>query len=466
MKNFKKIIPLALATGLILTACSSQNTNNTVTNVAVKEVKTISTEDFTKAISDASYQIVDTRDDSAFNGFTNGEITIGGHIKNAIQYSASFVGKVNQNKLDKYVTDKGLSKDKKIVLYDTNKDNLTKVADEFAKLGYEVLKYEDYKTFASTESNKDSIVAYDNFKNLVTPAWVNDLVLGKKPETYTNNDYKVFEVSWGEVDKAKSYNAGHIKGAYHFNTDWVEEGPIWNFLSTDKIKENLLKQGITSDTTVVLYSDDASAAHRVNLALKIVGVKDVRVMNGKLENFKSVGGQVETNVNTPEAKTEFGTVETNDKFLISRASEMAERIEKEGIQTLSIRSWEEFKGEKSGYDYIPKAGELKGAKFGFSGTDASNMDDYYDPDGTLRNPNEIYNLWSGQGIASDDKIALYCGTGWRNSIPWFMTQMTDRANTFFYDGGWNDWQMEENASLPVDVNKNLGTKPDAKNDYK
>ena len=39
---------------------------------------------------------------------------------------------------------------------------------------------------------------------------------------------------------------------------------------------------------------------------------------------------------------------------------------------------------------------LKGAVYGFSGTDAANMDDYYDPDGTLRNPQEIYNLWKGQ----------------------------------------------------------------------
>ena len=45
-----------------------------------------------------------------------------------------------------------------------------------------------------------------------------------------------------------------------------------------------------------------------------------------------------------------------------------------------------------------------------------------------------------------------------------MTQLTGRANTYFYDGGWNDWQLE--GSLPVDENKDKGVKPDAKNDFK
>nr|WP_252344690.1 rhodanese-like domain-containing protein [Gemella sp. zg-1178] len=143
---------------------------------------------------------------------------------------------------------------------------------------------------------------------------------------------------------------------------------------------------------------------------------------------------------------------------------MAERLKQGNIKLVSIRAWDENTGKTSGYDYIPKAGEPKGAIFGFSGENANNMDDYLDPDGTLRNPQEIYNLWAGQGIKADDTIAMFCGTGWRNTIPWFMTELTGRANTYFYDGGWNDWQMTEN--LPVDINKDKTTKPDAKNDWK
>ncbi|MBF0713475.1 sulfurtransferase [Gemella sp. GH3] len=468
MINFKKLTPILVAAGLVVTGCStSSNTTNSNNNdkVEVKEVKTINLTDFENAINKSDYQFVDTRSDDLFNGFTNGEVKYGGHLKNAIQYSSTFVGNVAKDKLKKYVSDKGIDINKKVVLYDTNKENLTKVADEFSKLGYEVFKFEDYKEYANNDNNKENIVSYIHYNTLVSAEWVKKLTSGEKPETYDNNNYKVFEVSWGETDKAKAYNKEHIKGSYHFNTDWIEEGPVWNLQTAEKIKENALKQGITSDTTVVLYSDDASAAFRVNYALKWLGVKDVRILNGGLKSWKDAGGETETKVNTPTEEKEFGIdVPANPEYTIAKAQEMATRAKEEGIKLVSIRSWDEYTGKTSGYDYIERAGEPQGAIYGFSGTSASNMDDYYDPDGTLRNPQEIYNLWALQEISEDDKIALYCGTGWRNGIPWFMTQLTGRANTYFYDGGWNDWQMD--SSLPVDINKDKTTKPDAKNDYK
>ena len=455
MINFKKVGIIFLASNFILSSCTTKDYSNSSTPVEKKEIKAISLEDFTKNLSNSEYQFIDTRDDEAYNGFKVDNVKNGGHLKNSIQYSASFIGKVNKNKEAKFISDKGLDKNKKIVVYDTNKDNIEKVSDKFASLGYEVYKFEDYKTFADNDANKANIVAYPEYQNLVSPKWVKGVQDGKKPETYTNDNYAIFEVSWGELDKAKAYKE-HIKGAYHFNTDWIEEGPVWNLHSADEIKKNLLKQGITSDKTIILYSSDASAAFRVNWALKWAGVKDVRVLNGGLQAWKDTGYETESDfgVNGP----------AQPEYDIARAKEMSEKAQKEGIKLVSIRSWDEYTGKTSGYDYIDKKGEPKGAVYGFSGTDAANMDDYYDPDGTLRNPQEIYNLWKGQGISETDKIAVYCGTGWRNSIPWFMTQLTGRANTYFYDGGWNDWQLE--GSLPVDENKDKGAKPDAKNDFK
>ena len=429
-----------------------------------KEIKTISLEDFTKNINNNEYQYIDTRNDEAFNGFKVDGIKNGGHLKKSIQYNASFIGKVNKDKEDKFVSDKGLDKKKKTVVYDTNKENTTKVADKLASLGYEVYKFDDYKQFADNDANKDNLVTYPEYQTLVSPQWVKDVKDDKKPESYNNNDYAIYEVSWGEGDKAINYKE-NIKGAYHFNTDWIEDGPVWNLRSAEEIKKNLLKQGITSNKTVIIYSDDASAGFRVNWALKWAGVKDVCVMNGGLKAWKEAGFETETTVNTPKDATNFGVnIPAHPEYDISRAKEVAEKVKNEELKLVSIRSWDEYTGKTSGYDYIEKAGEPKGAIFGFSGETKADVNDYYDPDGTLRNPQEIYNLWKSQGIGENDKIALYCGTGWRNSVPWFMTQLTGRANTYFYDGGWNDWQLD--GTLPVDINKDKGQKPDAKNDYK
>ncbi|WP_252344684.1 hypothetical protein [Gemella sp. zg-1178] len=56
----KKLISFLAVAGLVVTGCYSQSSNQKTTTL-VKEVKTITSEDFTKALTDTSYQLVYTR---------------------------------------------------------------------------------------------------------------------------------------------------------------------------------------------------------------------------------------------------------------------------------------------------------------------------------------------------------------------------------------------------------------------
>ena len=134
MINFKKVGIIFLASGFILSGCTTKDNSNSSTPVEKKEIKAISLEDFTKNLSNSEYQFIDTRDDEAYNGFKVDNVKNGGHLKNSIQYSASFIGKVNKNKEAKFISDKGLDKNKKIVVYDTNKDNIEKAEKKGIKL--------------------------------------------------------------------------------------------------------------------------------------------------------------------------------------------------------------------------------------------------------------------------------------------------------------------------------------------
>lgn len=195
-------------------------------------------------------------------------------------------------------------------------------------------------------------------------------------------------------------------------------------------------------------------------ALKWAGVEDVRILNGGVNAWINNEFPIDTTVNTPTPATDFGTkIPANPHLSIETAQEAYVK-QKEGVKLVSIRAWEEHLGTISGYDYIPGKGEPEGAIWGYAGTDSSNVADYYDPDGSLRNPKEIFALWEKQGIKPNDSLAFYCGTGWRAGIPWFMTQMAGWKNAVVYDGGWNAWQMD--SSLPTKA-QSTETKPNAKN---
>ncbi len=440
---------LTTAVGLVMAGCDSH------------KIQTLDTAAMADLIGKPDTVIIDTRDDSLYNGFHDQGAPRGGHLPGAGQFTTAWLDYIAPDKFESFAAGKGIIRDKRVVFYDSNPDNLERVSAEFASRGYKVDIYKDYLAWAADSSRP--LESFPNYTLAVSPQWLDRLMKGGKPESYDNDQYMLFEVSWGPLEKSNAYMQ-HIVGAYHFDTDWIENAPVWNLSDPKVIEANLLKNGITAGKTIVLYSDNQLAALRVLWALKWAGVKDVRFLNGGLRGWVDAGLPTETKVNTPEPAESFGVkIPANPQIDISLPAE-AQALQKEGLKLISNRSWDEYTGKVSGYDYIPGKGEPKGAIWGFAGTDSSNMADYYDPDNTLRNPNEIFALWKGQGIEKGDRLAFYCGTGWRAGVPWFMTQLAGWPTTYIYDGGWNAWQMD--SVFPVQKGAPDGmSKPDAFNDF-
>ena len=437
-----------LATSLaFLTACND------------KSVKEIGIDELVKNLDNPEFVVVDGRQDSLYNGFKDGDAQRGGHIKGAVQFRCDWLPQITEDKFETFAKNKGISKEKTVVFYDTNAEQLSCLSKNFADKGYKVREFKGFKEYANSDK---PLEAFPNFQYSVSPEWVNAVIKGEKPETYTNNDFMVFHVGWGPVEKAESYKQ-HIPGAFHFNTDWVENDPVWNLSEPKVIEQNLLNAGINKNKTIILYSDNQLAAYRIFWALKWAGVEDVRVLNGNFATWTKAGFPAEATVNTPTPVSEFGAViPVNPQINISMPADAMAR-QQQGLKLISNRAWDEYTGKISGYDYIPGKGEPQGAIWGFAGSDSSNMADYYDLDGTLRNPNEIFALWKGQNINQGDQLAFYCGTGWRAGVSWFMTQLAGWKDTYVYDGGWNAWQMDSTFPVQKGVPNEM-VKPDSKNE--
>lgn len=422
----------------------------------------ISLEELLQQQNNPQYVIVDTRGDSHYNGFKSPQAARGGHLPNAIQFSADWLEAIDPSYFEQFAADKGLSKDKTLIFYDHNLDNLEKVSAEFLAKGYQVRLFKDF--IAYSNNTQLPLQSFANYPLLVSAQWLKQALDGQRPETDQGKPIMVFHVSWGDVEQAQGYKQ-HIPNAYHFNTDWIENGPVWNLSAPEIIEQNLIKNGISKDKTIVLYSENPLAAFRVFWALRWAGVEDVRILNGGMNAWINNEYPIDLQVNTPTPVTDFGVnIPANPQFNIETAQQAYQQQQHQGLKLVSIRSWDEYLGKVSGYDYIPQAGEPEGAIWGYAGTDASNVADYYDPDGSLRNPYEIFALWEKQGIKQGDKLAFYCGTGWRAGVPWFITQLAGWDNTVIYDGGWNAWQMDSRLPVSKQSNSHL-EKPNAHNTF-
>ena len=292
---------------------------------------------------------------------------------------------------------------------------------------------------ASKVSETAEVAPVEKTKVFVSPEWVKSVIDGKQEES---KDFVILEAGWGEVADDKAYTDGHIPGALHINTDYVESEEMWNIRTPEEITELMKKYGITKDTTVITYGNTPviAADDRVAMTLLWAGVENVKNLSGGIDAWKNAGYELETTVNEPKATDkDFGvTIPAHPEYILS-IDQVKDKLKNDkNFKLVSIRSRDEFEGKTSGYGYIDRAGEPLGAIWGHDTDDAS----YNNEDGTVVGLDKLNEYLKESGASTDNEISYYCGTGWRAAIPFLIEYENGIKNVSVYDGGWFQWQKD------------------------
>lgn len=441
----KRIVILCLVMAFTLVGCGQTTKENDKENTepAVKVEtqeestmeKSLSVDDLVLKLQDENVKVLDTNASFVYNGWQSAEGQTGGHIPGAINFSASWLSKFESDDAVKAELERiTVSTNHEIIVYGSGNGD---VAEKLMSLGFESITVFEGGLEAWNTASKET-AKLPNYEMLVHATWLNNLISGNEAEGYTGTEFKVFEASWGAGD---GYEKGHIPGAIHINTDEFEEEPIWNRKSDSDIETAILANGITKDTTVIVYGPDATPASRIVVILKYAGVKDVRLLDGGYSAWMDAGYEVETGRVEKSAVSDFGaTIPVNKDYIIDM-EEAKTVLSNEKGNLISIRSWEEFVGETSGYSYIEPKGRITGAVFGQD----TNM--YRNIDGTMFNYELMKQAWADRGIIEDKQNAFYCGTGWRAAETLLYADLMGWENISLYDGGWYEWSsIEENPT--------------------
>lgn len=441
----------SLLSALVLTVtlfggCSNEKENNEVADI---EIKTIATKELQDKLTDDSWVVVDTRINDAFNGWKLDNVERGGHIKGAVDFSANWLTVDADDKektLDKALETKGIDKDKNIVLYDANGKDAKSVANYLSEKGYKNLYTYNVADWAKDESLP--MESYENYEMLVPATIVNDILEGKKPETFENsNNIKIVEASWGEESEA--YSKGHVPTSVHINTDTIEPPPQWMLASNEELAKFANDYGFTKDDTVIVTGPDVMASYRVAVVLRYIGINDVRVLNGGNNAWTSAGYELETKSNKPVAGNNFGVTIPANPDLIDTQAELKEMLKDSNNVLVDNRSWDEYIGKISGYSYHDKKGRIPGAVYGYAGTSATTLEDYRNIDNTMRNADEIKALWKDAGIDTNKHLIFMCGSGWRAAEVLTYANVMGFDNTSLYSDGWIGWS--NNTSNPTET---------------
>ncbi|MGB3345136.1 MAG: rhodanese-like domain-containing protein [Aequorivita sp.] len=413
----------------------------------------ISTDELAALIGNENTKIIDVRPVDAYNGWKLAGEKRGGHIKGAKSLPVKWTNYMDWIEV---VRHKQIVPENKIVIYAYSEEDSIKVAILFAKAGY--LDVSIYNHFLKEwTANEDLPMEHlARYKHLVSAEWVNRLISGEKPSEYDNNKYIVVHSHYRNRD---AYLSGHIPGAIDMDTLALEDPETWNRRSPKELNEALEQHGITSDTTVIMYGkfmapDNAdefpgsAAGHigaiRNTMIMLYVGVKDVRVLNGGFQSWKDAGYKITTDNVPKKPVSDFGEKIPARPEIIVDIPEAKEMLKSKNAELVSIRSWPEYIGEVSGYNYIEKKGRIPGSIFGNCGTDAYHMDNYRNVDHTIREEQEVADIWKEVGITPEKHLAFYCGTGWRGSEAFFNAWLMGWEHVSVFDGGWFEWSNDPN----------------------
>jgi len=363
--------------------------------------------------------IIDIRSPDAYNGWAFRAEKRGGHIPNA--KSLPFKWTKYMDWLD-VVQSKGIYPENEILVYGYEKDQIEKVASMLVRAGYpNVNTYLNFLT-EWVEDESLPLNSLERYKNLVSPEWVQSLIKDQQVPHYSNSKFKIIHAHYRNRE---AYLSGHIPGAIDMDTLAVESPETWNHRSPEELKKAFEEHGITKDTTVIVYgkfmspdNDDAfpgsAAGHigaiRTAMIMMYAGIDDVRVLNGGFQSWKDAGYEIEKDDVPKTPVTDFGADIPGRPEIIVDVGEAKQMIEGDDSDIVCVRSWPEYLGEVSGYNYIEKKGRIPGTVFGNCGSDAYHMENYRNPDHTIREFQEVIDIWEAVGIRPDKHLAFYCGT--------------------------------------------------------
>jgi 3-mercaptopyruvate sulfurtransferase SseA len=439
-------------------------------------------------MNDADFMIIDTRTDAEYIGWKLYGEKRGGHIRGAVHipYESCFQADktiLEYAMMQNLFASKGVTPDKEVTAYCTAGIRSAYAYFVMRLMGYERASNYDASIWNWAADGSKPMDKLKNYKALVHPAWVDDLIKENNPDTYPGNGYVILFTSWearyseNRTDYVGTpYETGHIPGAIFMDTYAIENGPNTeygdgylfpeegNVKSIPELQALFGSMGISRDKTVVVYADDGISmmtAGRTAWALLLAGVEDVRILNGNYSAWTAYGGEIET---TPKvlAPVDFGGGAGKRRYL-AVTDDLHDVID--GTKTDAVivddREWAEFVGSSNSYyHYFSEYGRIPTAQWIGDWVElVSTTSDYLMENSEelmaaegdevsidsqfFRAYTEVEKNWLAAGFSKDKTMIFYCGTGWRSAMYTFYAYLMGwpAAN---YDGSWFEWSYYDN----------------------
>ncbi|QFY59916.1 3-mercaptopyruvate sulfurtransferase [Rhizobium grahamii] len=241
-------------------------------------------------------------------------------------------------------------------------------------------------------------------------------------------------------DANAEYAAGHIPGAIRFDQDKIADHSVplpHTIPSPEEFAAEVGKLGIDENDRIVVYDGIGMfASPRVWWLFRVMGAKNVFVLDGGLDGWKAEGRPLESAVPQYAAKV-FNP--HYDAGRVVHIDAMRAIVSDGSLQIADARSAGRFAAAEAEPRAGMRSGHMPGARSLPSGVFASK--------GYFKSLPELKKTIEDAGVDLSKPVVTSCGSGITAAIITLALESLGHTDNKLYDGSWSEWGSREDTPV-------------------
>ena len=233
-------------------------------------------------------------------------------------------------------------------------------------------------------------------------------------------------------DADAEYAAGHIPGAIRFDQDKIADHSVLlphTIPSPEFFATEVGKLGIGENDHIVVYDGIGMfASPRVWWLFRVMGARNVYVLDGGLDGWKAEGRPLEANVPRHEPKA---FKPTYDASRVVNLDTMRDIVASGALQIADARSAGRFAAAEPEPRAGMRSGHMPGARNLPSGVFATQ--------GRFKSLPELKQTIEEAGVDLSKPVVTSCGSGITAAIITLALESLGHTDNKLYDGSWSEW---------------------------